>query len=99
MTEPQVWTMIALFGTLFAGLLATVAGMVIRVVRSEVSSLHIKMDAGFSALRAEMSARFEAVDARFEKVDARFDAVDARLDHLDGDVTALMRHVFKADRG
>jgi Flp pilus assembly pilin Flp len=71
------------------------------------------MTAGFSGLRGEMNARFEAVDARFEAVDAkvdglrgelnsRFEAVEARLgakiELLDKDVQALTRRVFGEDR-
>lgn len=91
MTEPQVWVLLALF----AGVLATVSGLVVHVVRSEIAGL-----------RGEMIARIETVETRFEAVDARMDArfealesrMNARFDHLDRDVAALSKRVFDADQ-
>lgn len=105
MTEPQVWVLIALF----AGMLATISTLFVRVVRSEIGGLRAalsaelgglraEMRAELGGLRAEMNARFEAVDARFEAVDARFETVDVRFDHLDRDVAALSKRVFGADQ-
>jgi len=109
MTEPQVWTMIVVFGTLLAGGMATVSGLFIRVVRSEIggvraeiSGLRGEMGSEIGGLRAEMRAEIGGLraemNARFEAVDARFDSVDTHLTHLDRDVTALSKRVFGADQ-
>src|SRR5699024_5008718 len=49
MTEPQVWVLIALF----AGMLATVSGLVVRVVRSEIGGLRSEMRAELGGLRGD----------------------------------------------
>lgn len=44
-TEPQVWTLIAVFATLMFGMLTVVSTMFVRVVRSEIGRLDTKFDA------------------------------------------------------
>ncbi|MBX3094671.1 MAG: hypothetical protein KF680_09100 [Cryobacterium sp.] len=83
MTEPQVWTLIGVFGALMAGGHAVLIAM---------------MRAQISGLRNEMIARFATVDARFEAVDAKFDRVMTKLEHLDRDVQHLMNREFGGER-
>ncbi len=94
LTEPQVWTLIGVFGSAIFGMNALMSGWFVRVLRAEVGGLRGEMRAEISGLRGEMSAKFERVDAQFERVDAQFERVDTRLDHLDRDVQALTRKVF-----
>ncbi len=85
-TEPQVWTMIAVMAAVFFGMMTLISTMFTRVVRSEIGGL-----------RGEMNARFDTVDARFDAVDARFDAVNGRIDNLDRDVQFLMNREINRD--
>jgi len=94
MTEPQVWVLIALF----AGMLATVSTLFVRVVRSEIAGLRAQMGAEIGGVRSEISGLRGEMNARFETVNAQFEAVDVRFNHLDRDVAALGRHVFGADQ-
>lgn len=86
-TEPQVWTVISVFGATMIGLITLVSTMFLRVVRAEIGGL-----------RNEMIARFATVDARFEAVDAKFDRVMTKLEHLDRDVQHLMNREFGGER-
>jgi hypothetical protein len=113
LTEPQVWTLIAVFATIMVG----TQTLLITGVRSQIGSLRteLKADIGglrgelnaqIGGLRGEMNARFERVDAQFDRVDAQFAAVDARfdaltskVDHLDRDVQLLMNREFGENRG
>ncbi|MGK2854789.1 MAG: hypothetical protein ACSLE3_11935 [Microbacteriaceae bacterium] len=102
LTEPQVWTLIAVFATIMVG----TQTLLITGVRSQIGSLRTELKADIGGLRGEMNARFERVDAQFERVDAQFAAVDARfdaltskVDHLDRDVQLLMNREFGENRG
>ena len=64
-TEPQVWTMIALMAAVFFGTMTLISTMFTRVVRSEIGGL-----------RAEMNARFDTVDVRFDAMNRRIDNLD-----------------------
>lgn len=44
MTEPQVWTLIAVFATAMFGTLTLISTMFVRVVRSEIGKLESKID-------------------------------------------------------
>ncbi len=83
MTEPQVWTLIGVFGSAIFAMNAMMSGWFVRVLRAEIGGLRAEI----GGLRGEMNARFERVDAQFERV-------DVKLTHLDRDVQALAREVF-----
>ena len=89
-TEPQVWTLIGVFGALMLG----GHTVLITMMRGQISGLRNEMIARF----ATVDARFEAVDARFEAVDAKFDRVMTKLEHLDRDVQHLMSREFGGER-
>lgn len=84
MNDPQIWTLIGVFTAVMLG------GMTLMT-----TFINRAMTAGFSGLRGEMNARFEAVDARFEAVEAR---LGAKIELLDKDVQVLTRRVFGEDR-
>lgn len=54
MTEPQVWTLIAVFTALMIGMLTLISTMFVHVVRSEIGRVDTKIDA--------LSDRFDALD-------------------------------------
>ena len=105
MTEPQVWTLIAVFATaLFATITLTTQMMWRAItarfdsvtaqfdsVNARLDALGAEMRAGFVALRTETEARFDAHRAETE---ARFDALQTQIAHLDRDVQAITRRVF-----
>lgn len=92
-TEPQVWTMIALMAAVFFGTMTLISTMFTRVVRSEIGGLRGEMNARFNAV----DARFDTVDVRFEAVNARFDAMSDRIDNLDRDVHTLTEREMNRD--
>ncbi|MBM7516521.1 hypothetical protein [Nocardioides nitrophenolicus] len=74
MTEPQIWTLIAVFASIMLG-----------VQQWSFSSLRREMAAGFArqdlrsdALDAKIDDRFATLDA---KIDDRFATLDAKIDH------------------
>lgn len=44
MTEPQVWTIIAVFAALMFGMLTIVSTLFVHVVKAEVGKLGVRMD-------------------------------------------------------
>ena len=70
-TEPQAWTLIGVFASVFFAMFATMPGWFVRVLRAEVGGL-----------RAEMSAKFERVDAQFGRVDVKLDHLDRDVQAL-----------------
>ncbi|MFT4051352.1 MAG: hypothetical protein QM677_03785 [Microbacterium sp.] len=54
MTEPQVWTLIAVFTTLMFGTMTIVSTMFVRVLRSEIGRLDGRLDS--------MERRMDALD-------------------------------------
>lgn len=71
MTEPQVWTLIGVFGAAFFGMLTIVSTLFVRVVRAEIGGL-----------RNEMNAKFDGMNTRFESVDRRLDGLDRDVQAL-----------------
>lgn len=78
MTEPQVWTLIGVFGAALFGMLTLMSTMFVRVIRTEVGGLRSEMRAEFVGLRAEMNARFESVDRRFDYLERHVQALTKR---------------------
>ncbi len=54
MTDAQTWTLIAVF----AGVFATMTGLVLRVVSSSIDAVRLEI----AGLRGEMNAKFDALD-------------------------------------
>ncbi|ALJ18736.1 hypothetical protein [Microbacterium sp. No. 7] len=94
MSDPQIWTLIAVFSTVMIGGLTLSTTLINRAMSAQIGGLRGEMNAQITGLRGEMNARFEAVDARFDAVHSRFDAVDVRIEHLDRDVTALTKRAW-----
>ena len=79
MTEPQIWTIIAVL----VAALGAIVTIVTQSFNRSITALGEKMDAKFDGLRTEMVLRFERVDERFEQVDQRFEQVDRRFEQVD----------------
>lgn len=71
MTEPQVWTLIGVFGAAFFGMLTIVSTLFVRVVRAEIGGL-----------RNEMNAKFDGINTRFESMNTRLDGLDRDVQAL-----------------
>jgi hypothetical protein len=107
--EPQVWTLIGVFGTAMFGLVA----LVLTSIRSQFASLRSEIATEFRSFRSEVtvelrSARGDSkndiaslrteMTAGFAVVGSRIDSLDMRLDHLDRDVQLLMNREFGENR-
>ncbi|WP_200847221.1 hypothetical protein [Microbacterium sp. 18062] len=71
MTEPQVWTLIAVFATLMFGMLTVVSTLFVRVVRAEIGSV-----------RSEIRGGLDNVNTRIDNVNARIDSLDRDVQAL-----------------
>ena len=56
MTEPQVWTLIGVFSALMFSMLGIVSTLFIRVVRTEIGRLEMKMDVRLDNLDRDVQA-------------------------------------------
>lgn len=74
MTEPQVWTLIAVFATGLFGMLTLMSTMFVRVLRTEIG-----------ALRNEMSSEFRGVNHRMDRLDADVNALMKHAFGIDRD--------------
>ncbi|ALJ19046.1 hypothetical protein [Microbacterium sp. No. 7] len=90
MNDPQIWTLIAVFGTIMIGGLTLSTTLINRSTSAQIGGLRAEMNARFETV----DARFEAVNVRFDAVDSRFDTIDAKITHLDRDVTWLMNRAW-----
>ncbi len=61
MTEPQVWTIIAVFTTLMFSMLTVVSTLFVRVVRGEIGKLRAELLGETGALRAEVGGELGAL--------------------------------------
>lgn len=102
MTEPQVWTMIALFTTLMFGMLTVVSTLFVRVLRTEVGGLRAEMNGGLASLRAETTGGLASlradVNGEIGGLRAEVRGLHTRMDSLDRDVQALVKRTFGLDR-
>lgn len=56
MTEPQVWTLIAVFTAAIFGMLTVVSTLFIHVVKSEIGTLRVEMNTKFDNLDRDVQA-------------------------------------------
>lgn len=94
LTEPQVWTLIAVFAAIMIGAITLLLRQNDRIItsfRNENAARFDSLEARFDGFREGIDARFdglrEAVDARFDGLngilEVKFDAIDARFDAMD----------------
>ena len=65
MTEPQVWTLIAVFTTLMFGMLTVVSTLFVRVVRAEIGGVRSEI----GGVRSEIHRLEEKFDAQLDNLD------------------------------
>lgn len=80
LTEPQVWTLIAVFSAAIFGVLTIGFAAIRSELRSSISGLRSELLGEIGSLRAETKAGFESVNKR--------------IDYLERDVQYLMRREF-----
>lgn len=88
LNEPQVWTLIGVFGTAMFGLVA----LVLTSIRGQFASMRSEMTTEIRSLRTEMLAGFAVMGSRM-------DSLENRIGHLDRDVQLLMNREFGENRG
>ncbi|RYY43717.1 MAG: hypothetical protein EON53_13785 [Actinomycetales bacterium] len=101
MDEPQVWTLIGVFGTALFGMLTLMSTMFVRTLRTEFGSLRTEMGTEIGSLRSEMGTELRSVRGEIgslrTEMQAEFASVRTEIKHLDRDVQALSRRVFGDD--
>ena len=90
MNEPQVWTLIGVFGTALFGMLTLMTTLFVRVVRTEIGSLRTEI----GSVRTELGAQIGSLRSEMQ---AEFASVRTEIKYLDRDVQALSRRVFGDD--
>ena len=93
MNEPQVWTLIGVFGAALLGGFTLVTTHFGRVVRAEIGRLEGTLTGKIEALDGKLSGQIEALDAR---LNGRIDTLDHRLDTLDKEVANLATKVWRS---
>ncbi|KQQ67276.1 hypothetical protein [Microbacterium sp. Leaf320] len=93
MNEPQVWTLIGVFGAALLGGFTLVATHFGRVVRAEIGRLEGTLTGKIEALDGKLSGQIETLDAR---LNGRIDILDHRLDTLDKEVANLATKVWRS---
>lgn len=93
MNEPQVWTLIGVFGAALLGGFTLVTTHFGRVVRAEIGRLEGTLTGKIEALDGKLSGQIEALDAR---LNGRIDTLDHRLDTLDKEVANLVTKVWRS---
>ena len=68
MNEPQVWTLIGVFGTALFGMLTLMSTMSVRTLRTEIGSLRTEMQAEFASVRTEIKYLDRDVQALSRRV-------------------------------
>jgi hypothetical protein len=98
LNEPQVWTLIGVFGTAMFGLVA----LVLTSMRSQFAGVRSEIATQIGSLRTDMAVQVGSLrtemTAGFAVVGSRIDSLDTRLDHLDRDVQLLMSREFGENR-
>ncbi|KQR40244.1 hypothetical protein ASF80_13185 [Microbacterium sp. Leaf159] len=104
MNEPQVWTLIGVFGAALLGGFTLVTTHFGRVVRAEIGRLEGTLTGKIEALDGRLSGQIEALDGKLsgqiEALDAhlngRIDILDHRFDALDKEVSNLATKVWRS---
>ena len=104
MNEPQVWTLIGVFGAALLGGFTLVTTHFGRVVRAEIGRLDGTLSGKIGHLEGTLTGKIDALDGRLtgqiEALDAhlngRIDILDHRLDTLDKEVANLATKVWRS---
>ncbi|GAA0193713.1 hypothetical protein GCM10008944_08180 [Cytobacillus oceanisediminis] len=73
--EPQVWTLIGVFGTALFGMLTLLSTMFVRILRTELRSVRGEI----GSLRTEMQAEFASVRTEIKYLDRDVQALSRRV--------------------
>ncbi len=92
MNEPQIWTLIGVFGTAMFGLVA----LVLTSIRGQLTGMRSELTTEIRGFRTEMTSEMGSL--RTEML-AGFTVLGSRMDHLDRDVQLLMNREFGENRG
>lgn len=93
MNEPQVWTLIGVFGAALLGGFTLVTTHFGRVVRAEIGRLEGTLTGQIEALDGKLSGQIEALDAH---LNSRIDTLDHRFDTLDKEVSNLATKAWRS---
>ena len=104
MNEPQVWTLIGVFGAALLGGFTLVTTHFGRVVRAEIGRLEGTLTGKIEALDGKLSGQIEALDGKLSgqigaldaRLNGRIDTLDHRLDTLDKEVANLVTKVWRS---
>ncbi|WP_311245914.1 hypothetical protein [Microbacterium sp. WCS2018Hpa-23] len=104
MNEPQVWTLIGVFGAALLGGFTLVTTHFGRVVRAEIGRLEGTLTGKIEALDGKLSGQIEALDGKLSgqigaldaRLNGRIDTLDHRLDTLDKEVANLATKVWRS---
>lgn len=97
MSEPQIWTLIGVFGATMVGLVAIVTQLMsakFERVHERIDGLKTEMVLRFERIDERVDEGFSRVDQRLGKLETRVDHIDARLEGLDRDVQVLTKRAF-----
>lgn len=96
LTEPQVWTLIAVFAAIMIGAITALLRQNDRII----TSFRSENAARFDGLKEGLDARFDGIDARFDAMDVKFTerlgSIDRRLEDLDKEVANLATRFWKS---
>ena len=84
MTEPQVWTVIAVLAATLVAFVTASLTMITRVISIQFDGLRREMGIDSTGLRAEMRSEFAALRTE----------MNLRMDVLDRDVQVIANRVF-----
>lgn len=110
MNEPQVWTLIGVFGAALFGMLTLMSTMFVRTVqteirsvRTEIGSVRTEIGTEIASLRSEMGTEIASLrtemSAELKSIRTEIGGLHGRIDRLDSDISGLMRHTFGIERG
>jgi hypothetical protein len=108
-SDPQIWTVIAVMSAVFIGTLRLNLRSLGREMQSSIAALDTriaaldaKVDAHLARLDAKIDSRFEQLDAKIDErsdrltdvMNARFTDVDHRLTTVEGDLGLVKGHLI-----
>ncbi len=93
MNEPQIWTLIGIFGAALLGGFTLVTSHFGKVVRAEIGRLEGALTGKLDALDGRLTGQIESLEGR---LNGRIDLLDHRLDTLDKEVANLATKVWRS---
>lgn len=98
MNEPQIWTLIGIFGAGLLGMITFTSQVMWKTITNQFESLRNEMSSELGSIRKEMGSEIKSLRtemrSEFSAVRTEMDSMRNEIAHIDRDVQAITKRLL-----